>query len=154
MNASTIIFYASIIGVMFGVRSYRPLGDKHQNRKTLKESLPWFGLLGILSAFRHIVFSGGLGKKYGGIWGQQGKLFEYEAGVANLSFGILCFRAMEGSVKEQQAAILGYAIYLFGSMIVHIYTLSIDKTSFGQRMGTIIGFLITTVIMFQISLFS
>jgi len=152
MNASTIIFYASIVGVMFGMRSYKPFDNKNQNKKTLKESLPWFGLLGILSAFRHIVFSGGLGKKYGGIWGQQGPLFEYEAGVANLAFGVLCFRAMEGSVREQQAAILGYAIYLFGSMIVHIYTLSIDRTSFGQRIGTIVGFFLTTAIMFQISL--
>lgn len=154
MNFSSIIYYISILGVIFGMRNYKPSLNKSINQKVLKESLPWFGILGILSAFRHIVFSGGLGKKYGGIWANEGSLFEYEAGIANLSFGILCFKAINQNIEVQKSAILGYSVYLFGSMIVHIYSLYKDKSNFGKKLGTIISFLITTLIMFQISIFS
>jgi hypothetical protein len=128
--------------------------NKDVNRKVLSESLPLFGILGILSAFRHIVFAGGLGRKYGGIWEKQGKLFEYEAGIANLAFGILCFKSMNESIEVQKSAILGYAIYLFGSMIVHIYIIINESTNFAQKMGTIVAFFTTTLIMFQISILS
>ena len=151
MDNSTIIYYISIIGVIFGLRNYKPFtSNKDINRKALSESLPWFGILGILSALRHIVFAGGLGRKYGGLWEKQGKLFEYEAGIANVAFGILCFKAMNESIEVQKSVILGYAIYLFGSMIVHVYTIINETTNFAQKMGTIVAFFFTTLIMFQI----
>ena len=62
MNISTIIFYLSIIGVGVGLRNYKPTFDKTKNAETLQEVLPWFGVLGILSEFRHIIYAGGLGK--------------------------------------------------------------------------------------------
>ena len=154
MNISTIIYYVSIIGVGIGLRNYRPTLDKTKNSKTLQEVLPWFGILGILSALRHIIYSGGLGKKYGGIWEKQGNLFEYQAGIANLAFGIICFKAINENIEVQKSAILSYFIYLVGSMFVHIYALYNDKTNIGYKIGTIISFLITTLIMFQLSILS
>lgn len=149
-----ILFYISVAGVIFGLRNYKPTLDKKTNRKALEESLPWFGLLGVFSAFRHIFFPGGLGKKYGGLWAKEKNLFESEAGVANLAFGILCFNAINKDVDVQKSAILGYAIYLFGSMLVHMYVLYIDRNKFASKLGIIISFLLTTLIMFQISIFS
>lgn len=154
MNLSIIIFYISIIGVIFGLRNYKPSLDKKVNQKILKNVLPWIGVLGILSAFRHIIFSGGLGKKYGGLWNKEGFLFEYEAGIANLAFGILCFNAINKDVEVQKSVILGYVIYLFGSMFVHIYVLIKDKSNFGAKIGTIISFLLLSIIIFQVSICS
>jgi hypothetical protein len=73
---------------------------------------------------------------------KQGKLFEYEAGIANLAFGILFFRAMNESIEVQKSVILGYSIYLFSSMVVHMYTIINERTNIVQKMVTIILFLI------------
>jgi hypothetical protein len=154
MNISNIIFYLSIIFVGFGVKKYKTTFDKNKNTITLQESLPWFGSLGILSAFRHIIYNGSLGKKYGGIWEKQGKIFEYNDGIANLAFGIICFNAIDKNIEVQKSAILSYAIYLFGSMFVHVYALHNDKKNSSYKIGTIIYLLTTTLIMFQISIFS
>ena len=61
---------------------------------------------------------------------------------------------MGENIEVQKSAIFAYSIYLFGSMIVHIYALYTDKTNIGYKIGTIAAFLTTTLIMFQISLFS
>jgi hypothetical protein len=61
---------------------------------------------------------------------------------------------MNESIEVQKSAILGYAIYLFGSMIVHIYIIINESTNFVQKMGTIVAFFTTTLIMFQISILS
>lgn len=148
-----ILFYISVASVIFGLRNYKPTLDKKTNRKALEESLPWFGLLGVFSAFRHI-FSRRVGKKIWWVMGKRKNLFESEAGVANLAFGILCFNAINKDVDVQKSAILGYAIYLFGSMLVHMYVLYIDRNKFASKLGIIISFLLTTLIMFQISIFS
>lgn len=87
-------------------------------------------------------------------YGQKKNPFESEAGVANLAFGILCFNAINKDVDVQKSAILGYAIYLFGSMLIHMYVLYIDRNKFASKLGIIISFLLTTLIMFQISIFS
>jgi hypothetical protein len=69
-----ILFYISVAGVIFGLRNYKPTLDKKTNRKALEESLPWFGLLGVFSAFRHIFFQEGWEKNMVG-YGQKKKSF-------------------------------------------------------------------------------
>lgn len=76
---------------------------------------PFFAVIGLVSGIRHIIFSGRLGKRYGGIWKRQDSLFEYEAGVANLAFGIMFVIARGKNLSDEVKSVLimGYpCIYL------------------------------------------
>lgn len=47
--------------------------------------------------------------------------FQYEAGIADLSFGVLAVLSFNASFSFRLAAVIGNVIWLFGDSIQHIY---------------------------------
>ena len=79
--------------------------------------------MGILAGIRYVLFAGSLGKKYSGMWGDEGPLFEYEAGGANLAVGIVALVSYfkKFNYVANACILLIYAFYLFFALLVHIY---------------------------------
>jgi hypothetical protein len=112
---------------------------------------PFFAVIGLVSGIRHIIFSGRLGKRYGGIWKRQDSLFEYEACVANLAFGIMFVIARGKNLSEEVKSVLNYGIpmYLLGSAIVHIYAAFSDRKFTRKKIFTITMLQMSCVILLK-----
>jgi hypothetical protein len=80
------------------------------------------GTLGLASALRHIVFAGSLGGEPGELGFANQKFFEWEAGFANLAFGVMALVTSLGNwgVPAMSAVAIGYAIYLLGASTTHL----------------------------------
>lgn len=75
----------------------------------------------LISGFMH-VFNGPATAKMIG-W-QPGSPFQYEVGVADMAFGLICVLCIIFRGSFRLAAIIANSVFLFGCMIGHIRSLS------------------------------
>lgn len=109
-----IVFVAIFVGMS--------LGGADPARQLSAYMVFAVGTLGLVSAFRHIVFAGSLTGEPGELGFANRKFFEWEAGFANLSFGVMALVTSLGGwgVPAMSAVAIGYAIYLLGASITHL----------------------------------
>jgi TM2 domain-containing membrane protein YozV len=75
------------------------------------------GVTGIYMGIMHIFF----GPMTAANIGWQSSPFQYEVGVANLGFGLLCILAFRASQSFRLAAVTGITCWLWGDAVGHIH---------------------------------
>jgi hypothetical protein len=79
------------------------------------------GLTGLYTAVMHVFFPA---MTAAGI-GWQTSPFQYEVGMANLGFGLLCVLAFRASFSFRLAAVIGLTCWLWGDAVGHIHQMII-----------------------------
>jgi len=87
--------------------------------KTFLYSLVFFniGLMGLLAFYAHIFMPDATAEKIG--WA-TGSPFQFEIGIANLSYGVLGLLSVWFRGKFTLATVLGYVILLLGAFVGHL----------------------------------
>lgn len=75
------------------------------------------GLFSIFSAFGHIFMGPQIAQEIGWL---PGSPFQFEVGVANLSYGVLGVLSSRALDRFSKAALLGWAIFLLGAFVGHM----------------------------------
>lgn len=76
------------------------------------------GVMGLLAAYAHVFMGPETARNIG--W-QPGSPFQYEIGMANLSYGVLGVLAFWIRGRFWEAAIIGWSILLLGCFVGHIH---------------------------------
>jgi hypothetical protein len=75
------------------------------------------GIMGMLAAYAHIFMGPEIAKEIG--W-EPGSPFQYEVGVANLSYGVLGIMAFWMRRRFLTAAVIGWSVFLLGAFVGHM----------------------------------
>jgi len=92
---------------------------KRSFTKTLLYAVVFFniGLMGLLAFYAHIFMADSTAEKIG--WA-TGSPFQFEMGIANLSYGVLGILSLWYRGKFTLATILGYSVLLLGAFVGHL----------------------------------
>ena len=118
LSASGIVLLLSGFGIFVGMA----LGGSDAEAALRSFCLWGLAPLGILSAFRHIFLAGGMGEEREVMGVGSATFFEWEAGFANLAFGIAALLTTLGAWGPSAMSIvaISYSIYLLGAAIAHL----------------------------------
>ncbi|MCB1149851.1 MAG: hypothetical protein KDK48_06765 [Chlamydiia bacterium] len=75
------------------------------------------GLMGLLAGYAHIFMGPEIAEQIG--WA-PGSPFQFEMGIANISYGVLGVLSFWRRGKFWEATVIGYSILLLGAMVGHI----------------------------------
>lgn len=95
------------------------------------------GLMGVLAAYAHIFMGREIAESIG--W-EAGSPFQFEMGVANLSYGVLGILAFWIRGRFWDAAILGWSVLLLGCFVGHVISYTTDNNTAPYNIGAPIWF--------------
>ena len=122
-----ISLYLFAIAIVFTL--FHMALSKKRNLEILLNYILLFnmGLMGLIAAYGHIYMGPEIAEKIG--W-EPGSPFQFEIGMANLSYGVLGIIAFKAGRGFKTAAVIGWSVLLLGCFIGHIHEfLSFDNTS-------------------------
>lgn len=95
------------------------------------------GLMGILAAYAHIFMGPEIAKSIG--WA-AGSPFQYEMGIANLSYGVLGVLSYWIRGRFWDATIIGWSVLLLGCFIGHVINYYTEGNTAPYNIGAPIWF--------------
>lgn len=153
------IVYAFIIGlvaVFYLFNKYQINSDQEYNKALLKKTMPLVGALGILNFARYTIFTGSMGRLYSGSWAKEGRLYEFNIGLTHLSFAAIAVMAYlnDWSSETERAVLALYVMFLTGTLITHIYAITLEPANIMLRLLGLLLFVALIVPLYQIAYFS
>ena len=142
MSASGMANLVSFLGIGVGMS----LGGDDPAARLQAFTLWGLGTLGLVSSVRHILFAGELSGEREAMGFANSTFFEWEAGFANLAFGVVAILTSLGTwgVPAMAAVGIGYVIYLLGAAATHFAA--------GWQLGTLRRALIYAAMVIGIAL--
>ena len=95
------------------------------------------GFMGLLAAFAHVFMGPETAKMIG--WA-SGSPFQYEIGMANLSYGVLGILCFWIRGRFWDASVIGWCVLLLGCFAGHVISYYIDQNSAPYNIGPPIWF--------------
>jgi len=95
------------------------------------------GLMGLLAAYAHVFMGPETAEKIG--W-QPGSPFQFEIGMANLSYGILGILAFFLRGRAIPAAVVAWSFFLLGCFVGHIHNYIVTGNAAPYNFGPFIWF--------------
>ncbi len=115
--------------VLGGGGLYLALGQLHSDlpKAAALASLTAVGFVGVLSFVSHVLLHKQDAKQIG--FKTDSVSFQFEVGFANLAFGVVAFISYfaHWGLRANTVLLLSYALYLFQSAILHVYTARANK---------------------------
>ncbi len=114
---SIVGLVVGMIGIFFG---FYYLSDNPSNSLRIVTATT-VGIVGVLAFVRHFFFHKSDAKRLG--WETNRPDWMYEVGFANLAFGFMGLLTVfvEKGMEAQAVVLLGYAVYLFQTALLHGY---------------------------------
>lgn len=95
------------------------------------------GIMGLLAAYGHVFMGPEIAKLIG--W-QPGSPFQYEIGMANLSYGVLGILAFWIRGRFWDACIIGWSVLLLGCFVGHVIDYFVNHNTAPLNIGLFIWF--------------
>lgn len=131
----------TLIAVLFtfGQLAYKREWNRYRFIEVLLGYLLLFnmGLMSLLAAYGHIFMGPEIAKQIG--W-QPGSPFQFEIGIANLSYGVLGLLAYWFRGQFWNAAIIGWNVLLLGCFIGHLHDYYINHNTAPYNIGPYIWY--------------
>lgn len=133
---SLILFILAVIFTL-GHITYHKIWEPRRAVEVLLSYILFFnmGIMSLLAAYLHIFMGPETAQMIG--W-QPGSPFQFEMGMANLSYGILGILAYWIRGRFWDAAIIGWSILLLGCFVGHVIDYYINHNSSPWNIGLLI----------------
>lgn len=108
------------------------------------------GFMGLLGAYAHVFMGPEIAKTIG--WA-PGSPFQYEVGMANLSYGVLGILSFWIRGRFWDACIIGWVVLFLGCFVGHVISYYVDHNTAPYNIGPYIWFYDLFLPLFVLSLF-